>query len=351
MYKDICGGGKGGGSAYDPQIAKASASAAETASKAEQFSEDYYTNVITPLLQQQSAASADSQAKLGKLYDINADQMQVANDRYQQYGIPAENRYYDMVSRYSEPEEMQRQAEAAKGDFATAQQSEQGALNRQMSALGVDPTSPAAISAASDRAVMGAAMQANAMNRARNAARTLGMQLTSDAANFGRGGQSGILQFGAGAQGNATGAFGIANAALGTGMQAGSGVTQGYQTALSGYNGIMDSYSRLGAADIQAQAQQGGVGSVLGQLGGIALSTGLKAGWMSDIRAKENIAHVDTLPSGVKVYSFTYKPEFAERWGRGPQVGVIAQEVARVIPEAVAIDDDGYMTVDYGKVH
>ncbi len=351
MYKDICGGGKGGGSEYDPQIGKAAQQSAAVAARAQAFSEKYYNDVITPLLKQQSAASLKSQEQLGNLYDINTEQLKLANERYKQFGIPAEERYYNMVGRFSEPEEVERQAEFAKGDFATAQQGQNAQAARRMAALGIDPTSPAAIAAMSDQAVMGAAAEASAMNRARNAARTLGMQLTSDAANFGRGGQSGILQFGAGAQGNATGAFGIANQALGTGMQAGNMVNQGYQTALSGYNNIMDNYTRLGTADIQAQAQAGGgFGQILGMgIGGLA-STALPTGWLSDERAKEDIRVVGTLPSGVEIVRFRYKPEF-EEWGSGEQVGVVAQQVASIIPSAVRTGSGGYLTVDYSRVY
>jgi hypothetical protein len=356
MFKDICGGGKGSsssGSTYDPQISAAAASSAATAARAEQFSESYFTNTISPLLKQQADASAAAQQKLGALYDVNTSQMQLALNRYKQYGIPAENRYYDMVSQYSEPQEFERQAELAKGDFATAQQAQQGQMDRRMAAMGIDPTSPAAIAAASDRAVMGAAAQANAMNRARNAARTLGMQLTSDAANFGRGGQSGILQFGAGAASNAAGAFGVANQALATGAQAGQGVMQGYQTALSGYGNIMDNYARLGSSDIAAQAQinsqPSGIGQFLGTAAGIGASF-IPGFGMSDARAKEDVRVIGVLPSGVEVVRFRYKPEF-EPDKPGDYIGVIAQQVAPIIPEAVSADEDGLLYVDNSKVY
>lgn len=344
-------GGKGGGSQYDPQIGAASAQVARTAQQAQDFSEKYYNEIITPLLKQQNQMSLESQGKLNNLYDLNAQQMTVARDRYMANGIPAEDRYYKMVAQYSEPEEIERQAQAAKGDLETAAAGQQANMMRQFSGLGIDPTSPAAQAAMADMAVANAATQAGAMNRARNAARSLGMQLTSDAANFGRGGTSQTLAFGQSAQGNATGAFGIANQALGTGMQAGNGVMQGYQTAMSGYNNIMDNYTKLGAADIQAQAQAaGGFASALGGIGSIASKFIKTPG--SDIQVKENIVAVGHLPSGLTIYEFDYKPEFRDRWGHGRQRGVMAQEVIHVIPEAVGRDPEtGYMVVDYTKVH
>lgn len=338
MYRSVVGG-KGGGSAYDPQIGAASAQISRTADKAEAFSEDYYKNVITPLLQQQNKSSMEAQGKLNNLYDQNADQTKLAMDRYKQNGIPAEDRYYGMVNRYSEPEEMERQAQAAKGDMGVAQAGQNANMMRQFSGLGIDPTSPAAQSAMADMAVQNTAAQAGAMNRARSAARTLGMQLTSDAANFGRGGTSQALAFGQSASGNATGAFGVANQALATGMQAGNSVNQGYQTAMSGYGDIMGNYSKLGAADIQAQSA-GGFGQLVGQLGSAALS---KAKF-SDRRLKVNVEVVGQLPSGLYVYDFDYV------WGGERQRGVMAQEVMHVIPEAVIVGSDGYMSVDYEMV-
>lgn len=337
MYRTVVGG-KGGGSSYDPQIGASAQQAAATAAKAENFSETYYNNVITPLLQQQGKASMESQGKLNTLYDLNADQMGLAMDRYKQNGIPAEDRYYQMVGQYSEPAEFERQAQAARGDVATAQQGQQQAMMRNFSGLGIDPTSPAAQAAMADMAVQSTATQAGAMNRARNAARTLGMQLTSDAANFGRGGTSQALAFGNSASGNATGAFGVANQALGTGMQAGNGVMQGYQTAMQGYNNNTDAYAKLGAADIQASSQ-GGFGQLLGMLGSAAINK-----IPSDRRLKKDVKIVGKLPSGLHVYEFNYV------WGGERQRGVMAQEVMHVIPEAVSVDPSGYMVVDYGMV-
>jgi hypothetical protein len=71
----------------------------------------------------------------------------------------------------------------------------------------------------------------------------------------------------------------------------------------------------------------------------------------SDIATKENIKQVGVLPSGINIYEFEYKPEFKDEAGHGRFIGVMAQEVQKVIPEAVAIGADGYMMVDYSKVN
>lgn len=70
---------------------------------------------------------------------------------------------------------------------------------------------------------------------------------------------------------------------------------------------------------------------------------------MSDRSTKQNIVEVGTHPAGFGLYLFDYKPEFAFA-GTGRQFGVMADEVARIAPEAVAEGEDGILRVDYGKL-
>jgi len=76
-------------------------------------------------------------------------------------------------------------------------------------------------------------------------------------------------------------------------------------------------------------------------LGGASLLTGL-FGKLSDVRAKENIQPVGKLDDGQKVYSYNYKGDPT------PEIGLLAQEVEKVRPEAVATGPDGLKRVDYG---
>jgi len=345
MYRRyVCGGGKGTDNPYDPQIGAAAAKSAETADRAIAFAEKYQMEVVAPLLRQSAEASAKTQGQLGELYATNKAGMDLSMERYKEFGIPAEQRYYDMVSKYSEPAEMERQAMAAKGDLGVAQANQFEALRRRQAAVGIDPTSPAAISAMTDASVMGAAQEASAMNRARGAARQLGMQLTADGANFGRGGQSGVLQFGAGAQGNAMGGAGVANSALGAAAGASSGMMQGFNTGLQGYGQNLNAYTSLGNTAMNAQAQQqaalySGLGSMAGSAAGV-----YAAGGFSDVHLKENIELIGHTPEGLGIYRFTYVGD--------PTVyeGVMAQEVMTVRPEAVGFTNDGYMYVDYAQL-
>jgi len=69
-------------------------------------------------------------------------------------------------------------------------------------------------------------------------------------------------------------------------------------------------------------------------------------GWpgMSDIRAKRDIAPLARLDNGIGLYRFRYT------WSDQLYVGVIAQEVASVMPDAVIRGADGYLRVDYGRL-
>ena len=64
----------------------------------------------------------------------------------------------------------------------------------------------------------------------------------------------------------------------------------------------------------------------------------------SDERLKENIVNVGTSPSGINIYEWNYKGN------NDLHRGVIAQEVLQSNPDAVYIDDNGYMGVYYGKI-
>ena len=96
----------------------------------------------------------------------------------------------------------------------------------------------------------------------------------------------------------------------------------------------------------QQAASADALTSGLMSLGG----AGLKAGMMSDRRCKRHICRIGTHPLGVGLYSFEYKPRYQAQWGRGPQVGVMAQEVLTVKPDAVSWHPDGYLMVDYGRL-
>lgn len=70
----------------------------------------------------------------------------------------------------------------------------------------------------------------------------------------------------------------------------------------------------------------------------------------SDIHAKENIKNIGVLANGLNVYEYEYKPEFKDIAGHGKHIGVMAQEVEKVIPYAVVTANNGYKMVDYSML-
>jgi hypothetical protein len=75
---------------------------------------------------------------------------------------------------------------------------------------------------------------------------------------------------------------------------------------------------------------------------GTAMTPGLQ-NIFSDIRLKKNIQRIGTRSDGLGVYEFEYT------WGGGRQIGLMAQEVLGIYPDAVG-QSGGYLTVDYSKV-
>jgi hypothetical protein len=98
----------------------------------------------------------------------------------------------------------------------------------------------------------------------------------------------------------------------------------------SGFGGLQASFSQTG-------------------LGSSGFGTGLAYGnqdigeFISDRRLKTDIAHVGTRSDGLKVYRFRYV------WGGPEYVGLMAQEVQPLYPDAVT-QRDGYLTVNYGRI-
>jgi hypothetical protein len=70
----------------------------------------------------------------------------------------------------------------------------------------------------------------------------------------------------------------------------------------------------------------------------------------SDRSIKENILCVDRHPLGIGLYLFEYSSSYQKEWGHGRQFGVMADEVERVMPEAVSLHADGYKLVNYAML-
>lgn len=99
------------------------------------------------------------------------------------------------------------------------------------------------------------------------------------------------------------------------------------------YNGQLQAYQ----ADQARQAAN--MQAIAGILGGAA--TGAAYKW-SDRRLKRDVTQIGRLPNGLGIYRFRYL------WAQGWQIGLMAQEVARVAPGAVRAVH-GYLQVNYAE--
>lgn len=328
---------------YDPQVGAAAAANSALAARTQAWTEDFYAKFVAPMLEQSTKATEQNTQQQGELFDLNMSEARLQDQRYRTLGIPAEDRYYKMVDEYSSADEQERQAQRALGDVRTAKTTNDAQLRRKFQGLGIDPSSPAALSAMSDMAVQDAAVEAAAATRARDAAKTLGMALTSDAANFGRGGQSGVLQFGGAAGGNSSNAAQVAQGGVGANSGGAAPMQGAFGIAQRAYGQNLDAYTSLQKTSLQAAAERSaGASAGIGQVLGLAASAAI-----SDRRLKKNIRKLATLAHGIGVYLFNYiwEPADAPR-----HRGFMADEVRRVFPEAVFTDASGFLGVDYSKV-
>ena len=95
------------------------------------------------------------------------------------------------------------------------------------------------------------------------------------------------------------------------------------------------SWNQTAAASAQAQAQQAQ-----------NAATALALAWMfwSDKRLKKDITLIGKMSNGINLYKYRYV------WSKEYQIGVMAQEVINIIPEAVKETVSGYFKVDYSKL-
>lgn len=101
---------------------------------------------------------------------------------------------------------------------------------------------------------------------------------------------------------------------------------------------------QLAAWNAQNQANNstmGGLFGLAGTLGGAAMKYG--PALISDARLKDNIRRIGTADNGLPIYAFQYKGDDT------PRMGLMAQDVLHVKPDAVVTMPNGFMAVDYGK--
>jgi len=70
----------------------------------------------------------------------------------------------------------------------------------------------------------------------------------------------------------------------------------------------------------------------------------------SDPRIKQDVVRIGEHPLGLGIYLYRYKAPYAATYGAGRRIGVMADEVAKLYPDAVALHADGHLMVDYSRL-
>lgn len=281
-------------------------------------------------------------AKLETTLDESSANARKDRARYEDIYQPLEDKAANEANTYASDENKERMRGRAMGTVGTAFDAAGDAARRSLEGFGVDPSSTrmaaldigvkasrAAAQAAaannSDLAVedRGRAMRDNAINVGKGyPGQVIGSQgVGTGAGGSGVGAQNSTYSAAAPALGNPTAFAGLSNQALGTW---GNVLSNMYSTQMQGFAAQQNSSSGVGAA-----------------LGGLAGLAGAVAPMLSDERVKENIKPVGKTKDGQTIYVYNFKGE------NKPQMGLLAQEVEKKHPEAVATNNAGLKMVDY----
>lgn len=229
-------------------------------------------------------------------------------------------------------------AAQAGADVEQAFANQRQASGRAMARMGINPNSGRSSAMDVEMSMAQAMAKAGIQGGARQAARAEGRALTDRASNALAGYPAmGMSATGSGAQ---IGGNGIALV-----NSAAAGRTAGYGMAgsMAGQMG-QNATNMYGTQSRDYYGQQGGesFGSILGGLGGFALGVSK----VSDRRLKQDIEAVGTHePTGLTIYEFAYKADPSRRFR-----GFMADEVRKVMPDAVVTGDDGFDGVNYSML-
>ena len=256
--------------------------------------------------------------------------------RYEQIYQPLEDELVQEAKTYASEARQEQKAGQAQADVSAQFQMARTAAQDRLESFGIDPSQTRAGALDVSARVAEAAARVGAGNVAREQTQAIGRALRSEALNIGRGYPGQIAtQYGAALQ---SGAAGV-NAAIQQTQSGANTMGTPYQwqglgnqalgvwgnTLTQGYNAQLDRWKAN-------QQQSAGWGQALGGIAGLGASF-----LMSDVREKENIVRVGETDDGLNIYRFTYKddPEHQQH------IGVLAQEVEKTKPQAVATDAEG----------
>lgn len=323
---------------YTP-MAEASAESARIMAKLGQqqldFARDQYDRaapIMERIANQQMAAQNEQMAQARDYYN------------YQQNTFrPLERSIVQDAQRFNTEAYRNQLASQAAADSGRAFGLTQAANQRAMRSMGVNPNSGAYAGMQNASSLQQAASRANAMTNARNQATQMGYARQLDAAGLGRG-LAGASAAAYGGATNAGASAGMSAQSAGQNYMGNMGAAagtfnQGFNTQISGLSSILNNQTSAyinGGTDVF-----GSIGGILGGGAQLAKNGGFAA-IMSDRRLKENIERVGIDErTQLPLYEYSYVKD-DRRF-----VGVMADEVERVYPQAVIETDLGFKAVNY----
>ena len=272
-----------------------------------------------PILQGIAQGQIDAQAQQ---MEQGADYYQYMQDTFR----PLEQGLVEQAQNFNTEEYRQQQAAQASAASARAFSTSQDMQSRSLAARGVNPNSGAARAGNNAMGLQQAAMRAQSMTGARNAAQQQATNSQYAAAALGRG----LAANSSAAYGGATAA---GSAGANTQQAAGSTYMQGLGQAGSAYGNV---------ANVQAStygAQMGMIGALAGAGAGV-----YAAG--SDRRLKTDITMVGIdEKTQLPLYTYRYISDPTKLYK-----GVMSDDVRAKFPDAVVVMEDGYDAVQYGKL-
>lgn len=346
--------GKGSSSAPspDPNIGRAALKQAETGEEWLAFAREQF------------AISTERQAELDELTKkISNLQIGLAEDqaswgredreRWETVFKPMQDEYLEEAKTYGSEEKQQQAAAEARADVQQAAAVAKGANARSNASMGIDPTSGRyqGLDRATD---MGYALaEAGASNNARTMQRDKGLAMKADALNIGNGLPAQALAGAGGSVGAGSSALGGNHATNGQFLGATGIMGQGFQGAMSGYNGMGSTLNTQYGHQLDAwKAEQqmksqgiAGIGGALGSVAGMFLSdedlkeekTAIPDGEALDAvnemrveewKYKDGVADEDT-------HVGTYAQDFQKATGKGDGKSIPAIDAVGITMKAV----------------
>lgn len=264
--------------APDPGISQAAGATEQTGNDWLNFAKSAYSDEQTRQAGIDSTANQVTQQQLGAATQ-DQDWANAAHTDYTNNVQPVEDQYLSQAENYDTPEKEQEAAATAKSDVASAASQQQGTMQRQEAAEGVNPASGRW--AGEDRAVgLGTAIsEAGAENNARQQVKTTGLGLEANAIGLGNADNATAATDAGLATGAGTTAANTTNAAN-TQYIAGTNIEntgfQGAETGDASAGNLLQSQynSTLQASEFQQQLSEqenasmmSGIGSLAGSLG------------------------------------------------------------------------------------